>query len=185
MLRGMPWQLFKQAIGALSGRTLLLPEGPLMPIALSDLPAQHPLVRFHALWERLRPAAGGLPWRERFVPAEVPDLLPWLTVFERTDSPEGIDFRVRLHGSEVVALTRREWTGSCLSDHFTGREFALRVKEFERSLQEETPMLSRGALPISGISWELARGVFPFANRAGPPQIFLLYAPVRGDDAGA
>ncbi|RMD88677.1 MAG: PAS domain-containing protein [Alphaproteobacteria bacterium] len=181
----MPWQMFKQAIGDLLGRTDLIPVGPLMPVALSELSEQHPLVRFHALWRQLRPATGGLPLREQFSPADVPDLLPWFTVFERTESPEGADFRVRLHGSEVVALTRRDWTGSCLSEHFRGREFALRINEFERSLETEEASLSRGALPISGISWELARGVFPFASRAAPPQIFLLYAPIRGDEAGA
>ena len=170
----MPWKIFGQALRDMPEQDLLS-AGPLLPLDSAELPPQHLLLRFREYWASLREDMDALPPRERFSLTAIPEMLPWLTVFERHESASGIDYRVRVHGTEVVHLTRKDWTGTSLSEHFSGHELEIRIEEFERSIALVAPQLSRGPLPISGISWELSRGVFPFLTRSGAVQIFLLY----------
>lgn len=55
-----------------------------------------------------------MPARRDLDPIEMPRLLPWVILIDVFHDP--IDFRYRLIGTEVVAIARRDFTGSRFSD---------------------------------------------------------------------
>ncbi len=76
--------------------------------------AWHPKVlRFHAYWQEIRPAAG-LPGRARFDPAAIPDLLPGIWLLDVHRGP--LRLRYRLVGTRIVEAIGREVTGQWLDE---------------------------------------------------------------------
>jgi len=60
-------------------------------------------------WRRRQRDDGGLPRRRDFDPLAMPHLLGYLMIVDVLRDP--LRFRVRLHGTEHVALMEHDWTG--------------------------------------------------------------------------
>lgn len=156
-----------------------LEERPLEPFAKEspepgDI-ADPRLVRLLGHWEALRAAksAGGLPLVQAFDPTPVRFIIGWLMIIEPLDG--GGDFRYRLYGSQIAAITRRDLTGCKISDSFP--QFAAWTSTLYRaSMAHKHPMLTRHAprryVPVE--QWE--RLILPFASPDGSVAWFLVGA---------
>lgn len=140
----------------------------------SASPELHSLLRFWAD----NSDASGTPCRDRL---DVFTLRPWLghiSIYEMVDG--GRDFRIRLEGTSIVAITGEDWTGRRASD--VDARYGCRIAEFMRDVvrtrrpaihtmrvfQNEVEYITRLLLPVR-------------AFRDGPvDQVFLvIYADPR------
>lgn len=72
-----------------------------------------------AHWRRIHPAQG-LPGRQHFDPADLPDLLPHIWLMDVHRDPWR--FRIRLVGTAIVRFAGRDTTGRWCDDAFPGFE---------------------------------------------------------------
>lgn len=109
---GKPSSFFEQGGRATSntsngdGETHVPDPGPAV-VDVSDLGGDQ-LGAFGRYWLGLAERAGGIPAREDFNPADLPQLLPNLIVLENVG---GGDFLYRLLGTGVDLFTKRNYTG--------------------------------------------------------------------------
>lgn len=136
---------------------------PVLEQGLDALPASaSPLL--HNLLQFWSNAADGrdTPSRERL---HAFSLRPWLghiSIYESIDN--GSDFRIRLEGTAIVAITGEDWTGKRASD--VDAKYGCRIAEFMRGVvksrqpaihtmrvfQNEVESITRLLLPVRGRS---------------------------------
>ena len=108
-------------------------------------------------------------WSDKVQRAGIPDraqldaftLRPWLghiSIYEAVDGGE--DFRIRLEGTMIVAITGEDWTGRCASD--VDRRYGSQIADFMREVtatgqpaihtmrvfQNEVESITRLLLPV-------------------------------------
>ncbi|HEY1385216.1 MAG TPA: PAS domain-containing protein [Dongiaceae bacterium] len=129
-------------------------EQPLDALPVSASPELHSLLRF---WSD---TAGGddTPNRSRL---DAFTLRPWLghiSIYEAIDG--GRDFRIRLEGTTIVAITGEDWTGKRASD--VDAKYGCQIAEFMREVvrtcrpqvhtmrvfQNEVEFITRLLLPV-------------------------------------
>ena len=93
-------------------------DGPVKPLGGAGrcpvLAVSSPRVRAALeYWERKR-AGRAMPMRRDLDPMEMIPFLPFVMLIDVLSDPP--DFRYRLLGTEVVAISRRDWTGLRLSE---------------------------------------------------------------------
>ncbi|MEO3430832.1 PAS domain-containing protein [Pelagibius sp. CAU 1746] len=94
-----------------------------------------------AVWHRFH-ADGKGPTRKDFTPFVLKPWLGNLDVYEveEAGADGGLDFRMRLNGTEVVALTGEDWTGK------TARDID---RHFDLTFHEELLSVYRGKQPVA------------------------------------
>lgn len=118
------------------------------PVAASDLPDAHDPTqvrdrlhhRIAALvdhWRAISPV-GRLPGRQHFEPMAVVSLLPNLWLLDVIDG--GIDFRVRILGTDIEDVGTWAMTGATLQETFPSREAGVLCHELRRVVKTGRPV---------------------------------------------
>lgn len=101
-------------------------------------------------------------------------LRPWLghiSIYEAIDG--GRDFRIRLEGTAIVAITGEDWTGRRASE--VDARYGCRIAEFMREIvRTQRPMIHTMRVFQNEVEF-ITRLLLPVRTRAGGPvdQIFL------------
>ncbi len=140
-----------------------------MPI--SAAPALHKLYDF---WLDCR-GVGDVPNRDAFDPF---NLRPWLghiSIYQTIN--DGADFRIRLEGTSIVAITGEDWTGKRASD--VDRRYGSRLVDFMKAtLRAHEPAIHTMRLFQNNIEY-ITRVLLPVRSQQRGPvdQVFLaMYA---------
>ena len=121
--------------------------------------------RFRRLADYLAAKApqGKLPGRKHIDPLELADLLPWVMLIDvmpqRNGSPR---YRIRLVGTEIVAIQGSDGTGKYVDEVLTGNEGAEVIRGYGEILRTREPQYRRGNVPVAG------RGHVPYERIAFP-----------------
>jgi hypothetical protein len=118
------------------------------PLALPDGTVHDPLLqRLHAYW--LDRAAGrAMPSRAEIDPVEMGFILGHLLLVEVLREP--LDFRIRLHGTELARRAGYELTGRMLSELPIGDFRSLARESFTTTVETGRPFHSRRERTIAG-----------------------------------
>ena len=143
-------------------------EQELAALPASASPSLYSLLKF---WSD---AAGGdtVPSRDRL---DVFALRPWLghiSIYEAIDGED--DFRIRLEGTSIVAITGEDWTGKRASDVDT--RFGCHIAEFMCEIaRTHKPMVHTMRVFQNEVEF-ITRLLLPVRSRPGGPvdQIFLV-----------
>ena len=134
-----------------------------------------------------RCAEGDVPPRTAIDPLEFPALLPNILLLDRVVTPEGVRFRYRLVGTQVVEIAGRELTG-CFLDEALPPSYADFVAQTHRlALERRRPVYASSLYHdkgnfVNGLTYRL---VMPL-RRAGdePDTVFVCQFWQRRSDNG-
>lgn len=121
--------------------------------------------RFRRLADYLAAKApqGKLPSRKQIDPLELADLLPWVMLIDVMPQASGEPrYRIRLVGTEIVAIQGSDGTGKYVDEVLTGGEGADVIRGYGEILHTREPQYRRGNVPVSG------RGHVPYERVAFP-----------------
>jgi hypothetical protein len=146
---------------------------PVLEQELDALPASaspwlHSLLKF---WSETA-TGDGVPSREQL---DAFTLRPWLghiSIYEAVDG--GRDFRIRLEGTSIVAITGEDWTGRRASE--VDARYGCRIAEFMREIVgTRRPMVHIMRVFQNEVE-SITRLLLPVGKRAGGPvdQVFLV-----------
>jgi hypothetical protein len=109
---------------------------------------------------------GKLPGRQDIEPVEIPDLLPYLVLYDVVPQESGCPrYRTRLVGTRVVELLGDETTGKFLDDILPIKKGAEIIGEYDRILATKQPRYLEGRLSNRDRGHILfQRIVFPLAR---------------------
>lgn len=148
-------------------------RGPVLEVGLDALPPSaspslHSLLRF---WSE---AASGaeVPTRDRL---DAFTLRPWLghiSIYEVIDG--GRDFRIRLEGTSIVAITGEDWTGKRATE--VDAKYGSRIAEFMREVVRTRKALVHTMRVFQNEVEYITRLLLPARSRADGPvdQVFLV-----------
>jgi hypothetical protein len=143
-------------------------EQGLDALPASASPALYSLLKF---WSDAADGSG-IPSRDRL---DAFTLRPWLghiSIYETIDG--GRDFRIRLEGTSIVAITGEDWTGKRATD--VDARYGCRIAEFMREvLRTHRPLVHTMRVFQNEVEC-ITRLLLPVRSRAGGPvdQIFLV-----------
>lgn len=143
--------------------------------------------RFRRLADYLAAKAppGKLPGRQHIDPLELFDILPYLMLVDVIPQATGEPrYRIRLMGTEVVAIQGADVTGKFVEDVLTGVEGTEIVRLYGEILRSRQPQYRRGVVATSGrehVHYE--RIAFPLA-RDGENVDMLIFVFVTGANRG-
>jgi PAS domain len=155
---------------------LSLCDAPMEALSEDRVPEGHPVFLFREYWNSLN--GGKLPGRTAFHPTHLPRLLPYIMLLEEGDSAHMGDYRLRLHGTAMVALSRGDFTGQYLSEFVKNTCLESRLLAIATAIEIGSPVFG---CTILGDDSEFSRsviiGAFPFKCSSGRHQIFMVGAP--------
>jgi hypothetical protein len=124
--------------------------------------------RFRRLADYLAVKAppGKLPGRKHIDPLELADLLPWLMLIDVIPQASGKPrYRIRLVGTEVVAIQGSDGTGKFVEEVLTGSEGIDVIRRYDEIVRAHEPQYRRGTVAATGrehVPYE--RIIFPLAS---------------------
>ena len=146
---------------------------------------EHP--RFRRLADYLAGKAppGNLAGRQHIEPLEIADLLPWIMMIDVIADPgAGLRYRIRLVGTEVVAIQGSDGTGKYVEEVLDKSDVAAILRGYGEIVRSHQPEYRRGVVATAGrehvpyrrIAFPLARDgahvdmlLFIFANDGKSP----------------
>ena len=147
----------------------------------SDLD-QHP--RFGRLADYLcgKAVPGQLSGRQHIEPTEIGDLLPWLMLVDVISQPDGTTrYRIRLVGTEVVAIQGSDGTGRLVDDVLNDGNAASIIDGYNQIVCSRRPQYLQGVVATQGRDHVPYRRIaFPLA-RDGEHVDMLLFVFVRDE----
>ena len=146
---------------------------PVLEQELGALPggADPALRRLLEFWSRLA-GHDGVPSREQLDPFTLRPWLGHISIYEAVD--DGHDFRIRLEGTSIVAITGEDWTGKRASE--VDARYGCRIAEFMREIvRTHHPMIHTMRVFQNEVE-SITRLLLPVRRgRAGPiDQVFLV-----------
>jgi hypothetical protein len=129
------------------------------------------LHQLHDFWHDCR-GTSDVPNRDAFDPF---NLRPWLghmSIYETIQ--DGMDFRIRLEGTSIVAITGEDWTGKRASD--VDRRYGSRLVDFMKTtIRTHQPAIHTMRLFQNNIEY-ITRLLLPIRSRPLGPvdQVFLV-----------
>jgi len=112
---------------------------------------QNPRFRRLADYLAAKAPPGKLPGRQHIDPLEIPDLLSWIMLIDVLPKPAGERrYRIRLMGTEVVAIQGADETGKYMEDVLTGDAGAEIVHHCDEMLLSHEPYYRRGVVATTG-----------------------------------
>ncbi len=118
---------------------------------------------FYAYWLRIR-GKKLLPRRRDFDPADIPSLLPYMTIVEAA----GDRFRVRLIGTEVQRRIKGKAVTPLFLDELEhGRYLAFLTEVYRTVIAQKKPVLSHTRYPSPRGEISIRRLTVPFSERPG------------------
>ena len=126
----------------------------------------HPRFRRFSEYLAAKAPPGKLPGRQHIDPLELFDLLPYLMLIDVIRQPDGsVRYRLRLVGTEAVAIQGSDGTGKYVDEILTGREGAEIIRRYDEILETRQPQYRRGVVATPGrehVQYE--RMAFPLAR---------------------
>lgn len=147
-------------------------------VSLLTAPTDPRTIELLHYWETRRNGAA-MPDRADFDPLDVPRLLPNLLLAEAVDG--GRDFRIRLYGTALVALSKEERTGKLMSeiadvpttpDPDRVRNLWLSVNQL--AFQNQGPVAIRTTMHLSNRDYITLEGITLPLRKDGPEVAQLL-----------
>lgn len=142
----------------------------------------HPRFRRLADYLCARTAPGRLPGRQHIEPTEIADLLPWLMLVDVIEQPSGgTRYRIRLVGTEVVAIQGSDGTGRFVDDVLNDGNAAAIIDGYNDIVCSRRPQYHEGVVATQGRDHVPYRRIaFPLA-RDGAHVDMLLFVFVRDE----
>jgi hypothetical protein len=109
--------------------------------------------RFRRLADYLASKAppGKLPGRQHIEPTELGDLLPWLMLMDVVTQKDGAPrYRLRLVGTEVVAIQGSDGTGKFVDEVLTAEEGPRVIAGYDEILRTRLPQYRSGVVASTG-----------------------------------
>ena len=132
---------------------------------ISDID-RHPRFRRLADYLASKAPPGKLPGRQHIEPLEIPDLLPHLMLVDVVpQAGGGLRYRIRLVGTDVVAIQGADHTGHFVEDVLTAAEGADIIGKYDEIVRARQPQYRSGVVATPGrdhVAYE--RLVFPLAG---------------------
>jgi hypothetical protein len=127
-----------------------------------------------------------LPGRQHIDPAEIPDLLAYLTLTDVVPQANGIPrYRIRLSGTEVVGILGVDGTGKFVDEVLTTSEGTEVIGAYSEILITRKPQYLGGVLRAKGREHvPFQRVAFPLA-RNGVDVDMLIFMFVQAPDLSA
>ena len=126
----------------------------------------HPRFRRLADYLAAKAPPGKLPGRQHLDPLELSDLLPYLMLMDVVRQPDGsARYKLRLVGTEAVAIQGSDGTGKYADEVLTGQDGAEIIRRYDEILQTRQPQYRRGVVATPGrehVQYE--RVAFPLAR---------------------
>lgn len=114
---------------------------------------------------RAKAPPGRLPSRQSIDPLDLPDLLPWIILFDVVWEGAGPRFRHRLVGTGSAQRAGRDATGLWFEEAYEGDILASQLAAFSEIAKTTMPSLTRVRLPIEGREYvEHDRLILPLAS---------------------
>jgi hypothetical protein len=143
-------------------------EQELDALPASASPSLHSLQKF---WS-IAAGSGGVPSRDRL---DVFALRPWLghiSIYEAVDG--GDDYRIRLEGTSIVAITGEDWTGRRASE--VDAKYGCHIADFMRQVARTRKPMVHTMRVFQNEVESITRLLLPARSRPDGPvdQIFLV-----------
>ncbi|MCK0068629.1 hypothetical protein MF542_04105 [Kordiimonas sp. 5E331] len=145
-------------------------------LTIDQIPASHPVGKFHQLWTGLK-ADEGFPLWTTFKANNHPGIVPWMMVFEKEF---GQRYRYKFAGTSVEQLFGLDLQGELLGTNTLPDDFFERVtREFQEVEAGGAPKLSQASLPYAEKAHKTVyRGLFGFSGEDNPvSRIVAVVAP--------
>lgn len=149
------------------------------PPGFGSIPQGHPVYHFFYAWEAMR-AQRSVPPRAAFDPVQVPELLPYIAILDWQRETEGLAYRYRLVGTEVVTMLGQDPTGRYVRDLVAPERFEERRAAYATAIGERRPVFTSRSVPVRDREFiRVHTGLFPFDEQPGGNvfQLFLVAAP--------
>jgi len=144
---------------------------------------EHPRFRRLASYLAAKAPPGRLPGRQQIDPAELGDLLPWTMLIDLVPQHGGGQrYRIRLVGTQVVALQGSDGTGKYVEDVLNTGEVAAIVSGYDEIARSRRPGYRKGVVATAGRDHVFYRRLaFPLA-RDGETVDMLMFVFVRDEE---
>ncbi|UTW56513.1 PAS domain-containing protein [Kordiimonas sp. SCSIO 12610] len=147
-------------------------------IDLDSIPEAHPVYVFNRFWSD-HLSADGIMRRSEFDPMDVPQIIPWMNVFDYDPGAIGNEFSYRLSGTGIVKLFGGELTGHKLGHMMQQQGLKERLAaDMFRCLESKIPAFSESYVVLEGVDpVDIYRGLFPVStNGTSIDQLFAVLA---------
>lgn len=110
----------------------------------------HPKLReFHAYWQSKR-RGDALPARGDIDPVEIPKLLRSLVLMDVVRVDDGVRFRYRLIGSEIVDMHQENFTNRWMDETISPKAGARVIANLRQIVESREPHVWRNKMPVEG-----------------------------------
>lgn len=119
---------------------------------------------------------GQLPGRQHIVPSEIPDLLPFLALYDVVRDANGhLRYRTRLAGTHVVELFGEDPTGKFMDEYVSNHSVEQVLKRYHRIVATKEPSYQEGAFRRAGREHiRYHRAAFPLARNGADVDMLVL-----------
>ncbi|MBP5857031.1 PAS domain-containing protein [Marivibrio halodurans] len=138
---------------------------------------EHPVLRgMHAYWCDRIPDGRLLPGRQHIDPIDFPGVLSRMALIDVLRGGDGLHFRYRLTGTEIVARAGRDPTGKRFDELYSGDYLVQALKTYADLTAVPTPHYSRRVYPLldGREHLEYARLILPLARDGRVVDMFWL-----------
>src|SRR5487761_115960 len=112
---------------------------------------EHPRFRRLADYLANKAPPGKHPGRQHIEPTEIPDLLPWIMMIDVIAKPGAeLRYRIRLVGTEVVAIQGSDATGKYVRDVLNKDDVASVLPDYGVIVRSGQPGYRRGIVATTG-----------------------------------
>lgn len=137
---------------------------------------EHP--RFRRLADYLAGKAppGKLPGRQHIEPTEIAELLPWMMMVDVIATPDGgLRYRIRLIGTEVVAIQGSDGTGKYVEEVLDKSDVIAILRGYDQVVRTREPEYRSGVVAAAGRDHvPYRRMAFPLARDGEQVDMLLL-----------
>jgi hypothetical protein len=143
---------------------------------------EHPRFRRLADYLSKKAPPGKLAGRQHIEPTELGALLPWIMLVEVIRPTDGdLRYRIRLVGTEVVAIQGSDGTGRFVEDVLDEKPAAAIIRGYDEIVRSHEPQYRKGVVATAGRDHVPYRRIaFPLA-RDGENVDMLIFVFVRDE----
>lgn len=144
------------------------------PVALEDMPENHPARLFYDYWETLCPVAD-FALKVNFNPADIPGILPNICILKMDDSRHPPAMELTLIGEGVKKMSGVIKMADYQHNLFSGDNLTDRQHIYSALSQKPEVRFYRMKVPFPGRQFiEIIKGIFPFSSDGKKIDFFYL-----------
>lgn len=127
---------------------------------------EHPRFRRLADYLASKAPPGKLAGRQHIEPTEIADLLPWMMMMDVIATPDGgLRYRLRLVGTEVVAIQGSDGTDKYVEEVLDKSEVGAIMRGYDKIVRSREPEYRSGVVATAGREHVPYRRIaFPLAH---------------------